>query len=932
MNLSIEALDWSLRHHRRYGDTDLFPRAFEFEVIEARWSEFRKKLAAFDLTTHEWRAGRSLLFMKDQVSFRRATQFDPVDSILFGALIWTIAPDIEARRPPREKNSVFSYRFEASSTGQLFAPGKAKNAFWTHTVEACKDMRAWLLTTDITDFYNQIRHSTLKAELDATVTDEQSKALMSALAAVQGNDEVGIPVGPHSAHLLAELVLAPFDEHMLDLDPKFLRFVDDVHVACKSEDEAREVLYEIADYMHRNLQLSLSRHKTQVLNGQQLRAYARTALGLTESLVGDKLRGEVERIVEEHTSGPDDEDVDFFVLDDKTRESLSAENITEILDELLDGDVQIQLKKYLRGLTHLRAPGAVDWVVDNLPAMLPALPQAIEYLHSAMPSYEGSPFHVLDVLIKSLELPIVEKSEHMQTLLLAICVQCSRYVEFKKISPLYSKMLPAAQREIVLLAGKLGSRPWLKKLAATAETADPWLLRALVEASKCLIETERQALNVKAKRVVGSSWMLEDPAKQAENVLAGALLAPEVLLTASKLNVTLTLTATPRPQYFTDAYGGSLQSTGVNTITLSGVDLPRLLGDAKSGRLEGNGGAPDVLQIMLADGQCLFEKLPEVTVVSHAESDIDNKTLAKVLKQTDILIVTSAEIERRSVLARFNPLQNKSAILVGSHKSITYRCGQFGRYAAAHVHTTQGPDGRHGATLTVAQALDGMKFKVCLVIGIGFGFDRTTQRLGDVLIAEQVQPYEHAKVEGDGEVIKARGAIMSCGTVLSDRFRSRMDTWQQKRALTPVALQQGVVLSGAKLVNSKPFRDRLLNSFKELKPIGGEMEGHATYAAAQQSGVQIILVKAICDWADGEKDDAAQPFAMEMAVDACEHLLLKSDVLSSLKAKDLGLPAPKSKDLPDVSAVLAEPKQSALDPNDDEYEDGRTPFDDDEVD
>jgi len=146
----------------------LFPRAFEFEVIETRWVEYRKMLAALDLATYGWRAGRSMLFMKDQVSFRRATQFDPVDSILFGALIWTVAPEIEARRPARALNAVFSYRFEASSTGQLFAPFKAKQAFWTHTADACKEEGAWLLTTDIADFYNQIRHSSLKSDLDAS--------------------------------------------------------------------------------------------------------------------------------------------------------------------------------------------------------------------------------------------------------------------------------------------------------------------------------------------------------------------------------------------------------------------------------------------------------------------------------------------------------------------------------------------------------------------------------------------------------------------------------------------------------------------------------------------------------------------------------------------------------------------------------------------
>lgn len=48
---------------------------------------------------------------------------------------------------------------------------------------------------------------------------------------------------------------------------------------------------------------------------------------------------------------------------------------------------------------------------------------------------------------------------------------------------------------------------------------------------------------------------------------------------------------------------------------------------------------------------------------------------------------------------------------------------------------------------------------------------------------------------------------------------------------------------------------------------------------------------------------------MEMAVDACQHLLSKPDILSQLKAKDLELPTPPSKDLPDVTDVLAKPKK-----------------------
>lgn len=158
--LTNEALDWSLQHHKRFGDTDLFPSAFEFQVVDERWVELRKQLAARDLVTHKWRQGRTLLVMKDRVSFRRATQFDSIDSLLFAALIWTIGPQIEARRLARDRNAVFSYRYAPSSNGQLFAPGKAKQPFWTHTVSACRKFKTpWLVITDISDFYGQIKHS-----------------------------------------------------------------------------------------------------------------------------------------------------------------------------------------------------------------------------------------------------------------------------------------------------------------------------------------------------------------------------------------------------------------------------------------------------------------------------------------------------------------------------------------------------------------------------------------------------------------------------------------------------------------------------------------------------------------------------------------------------------------------------------------------------
>jgi len=61
------------------------------------------------------------------------------------------------------------------------------------------------------------------------------------------------------------------------------------------------------------------------------------------------------------------------------------------------------------------------------------------------------------------------------------------------------------------------------------------------------------------------------------------------------------------------------------------------------------------------------------------------------------------------------------------------------------------------------------------------------------------------------------------------------------------------------------------------------MEGIGAYAANQRYGIsEILLVKAICDWADGCKNDRAQPFAAVTAASAVAHVLQKADVLLPL--------------------------------------------------
>ena len=84
----------------------------------------------------------------------------------------------------------------------------------------------------------------------------------------------------------------------------------------------------------------------------------------------------------------------------------------------------------------------------------------------------------------------------------------------------------------------------------------------------------------------------------------------------------------------------------------------------------------------------------------------------------------------------------------------------------------------------------------------------------------------------------------------------------------------GLVLSGEKLVDNLDFRQQLKGFASEA--IGGEMEGAGLYVACQDKKVDWMLVKGICDWADGHKaqdKDARQQTAAHNATAFVLHAL-----------------------------------------------------------
>jgi hypothetical protein len=102
---------------------------------------------------------------KGDFAFRAVCQLDPLDAIIYAAIIREIGSKIERKRQPILAGTVFSYRFAPSISGQLYKPITGWENFWRTSLQLCENY-THVLVTDIADFYNQIYHHTIENQLD----------------------------------------------------------------------------------------------------------------------------------------------------------------------------------------------------------------------------------------------------------------------------------------------------------------------------------------------------------------------------------------------------------------------------------------------------------------------------------------------------------------------------------------------------------------------------------------------------------------------------------------------------------------------------------------------------------------------------------------------------------------------------------------------
>lgn len=269
-----------------------------------------------------------------------------------------------------------------------------------------------------------------------------------------------------------------------------------------------------------------------------------------------------------------------------------------------------------------------------------------------------------------------------------------------------------------------------------------------------------------------------------------------------------------------------------------------------------------------------FQTEPNIRSVPRAEVD------QALQPRRPVLLLTAVETELRTVLALLRPLHPRRLVMRTHIGQETYYVGTFGTEPAVVTMCGMGAMGRDSVLLAAQQAISELKPVAIIMIGIAFGKSSAMQRIGDVLIASQVVSYEQQRVRADNVV--HRGTISLSGPILLNRFRQALDWTFASEKGDQVRALVGPVLSGEKLIDSEQFRDHLFEAFPQA--IGGEMEGAGLAAVAAHAQTEWILVKGICDWADGRKTDNHQAFAAQCAASLVHHVLSDPSALEAARA------------------------------------------------
>lgn len=496
MKLNENSIEWALVHNNTMKDTDLFPLPKEIEILAENVDKSVKILKEIDFPNHSWQTARRYLIPKKELSYRMATQLNPLDSVLFSAIIHQFGENIEKRRISISEEKIFSYRFSPNKLGYLYTLEDSWKSFWRSSLDKMEEYK-FAVCLDISDFYNQIYHHTVENELIASeFPNPITKSLINLLGKLTAKTSRGIPIGPHGSHLLAEMTLIPLDNFLNVKCDDFCRYADDIVVFCNDRKDAEKIIYEIAEFIDSNQRLVLNSGKTKIYQSTEF-------MELCNGMIQDNPINDVEQEMVETLNKYS---LSLYTLaqvvklDDEDIESFSKDKIEKCLDSYLNQSEPNydRIKWLYRRLSQIRVDTAVEYTINNLTKLTPAVSEIINYFVSVGESETCTlDLHTIgDSIFTLYEDKLVRCSPYLQMSLISLFSRCKSYNHLRKLMEMFNYSTDDVKREILLACVNSGFSQnlygWIYGLKEQSGNFSDWTRRAYYIACSMMLPENKK--------------------------------------------------------------------------------------------------------------------------------------------------------------------------------------------------------------------------------------------------------------------------------------------------------------------------------------------------------------------------------------------------------------------------------------------------------
>jgi len=490
LKLAEKSLDWAMLHIENYGDTDIFPIPFEFEAIRNRWNQdIRPWLRGQDILQWIPRPYRRCLTPKHRYGFRIATQLDPLESIVFTALVLEIGKDIEAARIPKEENIAFSHRFAPKVSGKMYDVKYTWDSFQDYSRELVESNEySYVVLADIADFYPRIYFHPLENALsECTKKNNHVLAITSMIKNWNFSVSYGIPVGAAASRILAELVIDDVDRGLLSEGVKHCRYVDDYRIFCKNEREAHEKLALLANILFENHGLTLQQHKTRILDIREFNdRYLQRENNQELNSLSDKFYEILDDLGIENIY----EEIDYNDLKPEVQAQIDSLNLMGILEEQVNSKETIDTPLVgfiLKRLKQIDSEDSVDLVLNNINQLYTVFKDVMTYITSLRALDNTKKHEIGSKLIQLLDDSIVSHLEYHRLWIFDTFTKDREWDNEGKFVSLYNSYHDEfSQRKLILALGRAQQHSWFKSRKRTVNQMSPWLKRAFLAAASCL--------------------------------------------------------------------------------------------------------------------------------------------------------------------------------------------------------------------------------------------------------------------------------------------------------------------------------------------------------------------------------------------------------------------------------------------------------------